>query len=78
MNDTSGFQEGRSSTSPSPLSCFLHEQRHQCRAGFMLLLHTHNLIARSIGISLKRENVPDTVSATPNRNCAELVEVNQT
>ena len=77
MIDTSCFQAVRPPIFRSPPSRFLQEQRHQCGAGFRLLLHTHDLIARSTGISLKREKVPDTVSATPNHGDSELVEVNQ-
>ena len=60
MNGTSGFQEVRSSTSRSPYR-FLHEQRHRLRTGAWHLLHTHDLIALSTGISTKRETVPDTI-----------------
>jgi hypothetical protein len=61
MNGTSGFQEMRSSTSSSPSSRFLHEQRHQIGEGTWRLLRTHDLIALSTGISAKREKAPDTI-----------------
>jgi hypothetical protein len=53
-----------SSTSRSPSSCFLHEQRPQFGTGSWPLFRTHDLIALSTGISTKRETVPDTVSIT--------------
>jgi len=56
MNGTSGFQEERSSTSRSPWSRLLHEQRHRFGTGACRLLRTHNLIALSKRISTKREN----------------------
>ena len=59
MNGTSGFQEVRSSTSRSPAYRFLHEQRHQFGTGFCQFLPTHDLTVLSIGISTKREEVPD-------------------
>jgi hypothetical protein len=62
MNSTSGFQEVWASTSPSPSSRFLHEQRHQFGTGFWHLFRTPHLIARSTGISTKREKLPATFS----------------
>ena len=60
MDGSSGFHAVRSSTSRSPYR-FLHEQRHQFGSGACHLLHTHNLIARSAGISIKREKIADTI-----------------
>ena len=40
---------------------FLQEQRPQFGTGAWHLLHTHDLIALSTGISTKRETVPDTI-----------------
>jgi hypothetical protein len=39
----------------------LHEQQHQSGTGVWQFLRTHDLIARSTGISTKREKVPDTI-----------------
>jgi hypothetical protein len=43
MNGASGFQEVRSSSSRSPTSRFLREQRHQCGTGFGHFLHAKKL-----------------------------------
>ena len=43
----------------------LHEQHPQFGTGSWCLLHTHDLIALSTGISTKREKVLDTVSSPP-------------
>ena len=43
MNGTSGFQEGRSSTSRSSTNRLLHEQQHQFDTGFWHLFPTHDL-----------------------------------
>jgi len=61
MKGTSGFQEVRSSTSRSPAYRLLQEQQHQFGTSSWHFLHTHDLIARSTGISTKHETVPDTV-----------------
>ena len=61
MNDTSGFQDVRASIFRSPSSRFLHEQRGQCRTGFRVLLHTHDI---SLGISTKQGTVLHTVSVS--------------
>lgn len=58
MNDILGFPKVRSSTFRLRSSCFLEEQRHQCRTGFRLFLHIHSLIAHSTGISINFEKVP--------------------
>ena len=62
MNDASGLREMRSSIFRSTLSCFLHEQRHQCGTGFWPLLRAHNLIALCTCISTKRGKGPGTFS----------------
>ena len=41
---------------------FLQEQRPQFGTGAWRLLHTHDVIALSTGISTKREQAPDTFS----------------
>jgi hypothetical protein len=68
MNGTSGFQEVRSSTSRSPLSRFLQEQRHRFGTGSRHILHTHELT----GISTKREKVPNTTSVS---HCEQITSV---
>ena len=40
---------------------FLHKQRHRFGTGAWHLLHTHDLSALFTGISVKREEVPDTL-----------------
>ena len=71
MNGTSGFQAVQSSTSRS--SCqFLHEQRHRIRAGAWHLLHTHDLIAISTGISTKREKVPEAFLMPPSKELPRM------
>jgi hypothetical protein len=62
MNDTSGFQEVRSSISRSPSYRLLHEQRHRFGTGAWHRFGTHDLIALSTGICTKREKIPDSVS----------------
>lgn len=62
MNDgASGFQEMQSSISRSQSYRFPDEQRHQFGAGSWQFLCTHDLIALSIDISRKRENVFATI-----------------
>jgi hypothetical protein len=55
MNGTSGFQEMRSSSSRSSTNRFLHEQRHRFGTGIWHLLRTHDLIAFSTDITVKKE-----------------------
>ena len=56
MNGTSGFQEVRSSTSRSSTNRLLCRQRPLFGTGAWHLSQTHDLIALSTGISMKREN----------------------
>ena len=72
MNGTSGFQEVRSSTSRSPSYRyrFLHDQRHRFGTGAWTLLRTHELTARSAGISTRREKVPDTIYMPKRFECS--------
>lgn len=60
MNGTSGFREVQSSTSRSSANRLLSEQRPQFGKCARRLLRSHDLIARSTGISAKREKVSDT------------------
>jgi hypothetical protein len=70
MNDISGWREVGSSIFRSPVHWFIHEQRYQRGAGFRHLFRTHYLIARSTGISTKREKVPDTIfMPQASKNC---------
>ena len=62
MNGTSGLREVRSSISRLPSYRLLHEQRHQLGTGAWHLLHTHDPIALSAGITTMREKVPETIS----------------
>ena len=66
MNGASGFQEVRSSTSRSPSYRLLHEQQHRFGTDTWHLLRTQDLIARSRGISTKREKVPNSCSVLRN------------
>ncbi len=61
MNGTSGFQDARSSTFRSPAYRLLHQQRQQSGKGSCRLPRTHNLVAFSTGISVKREKVPGCI-----------------
>ena len=72
MNGTSGFQEVRSLTSRSPSSRFQHEQWHQFRTGALHPFHTHDLIARSRGISIKRGKVPETLFMPLSKELPEM------
>jgi hypothetical protein len=62
MNGPSGFREVLSSTSRTPTNRLLHEQQPQFGTSSWHFLHTHDLIARSTGISRNSNTVPDTVS----------------
>jgi len=70
MNGPSGFQEVRSSPSRSPAYRLLHEQQHRFGTGAWTLLRTHELTARSVGISTRREKVPDTIYMPKRFECS--------